>query len=554
MLMLACLLATTAARAAAAPDSIEDLQNLAQAGAVHLALSRIEMLQPSDTVAPSWTEWERLRLQLLVRLGRNDEVLQRAGVLPSHLPAATRAELHVIAAGAALVLGRTAVAREHAGRALWTPGLAATTRRELRLLVIRSHVREFRADDAYRSMLRFEQDYRPLEAATATMFVDALLDLGLVREAVNWLGLLGERSPVKLRLRLHAGVVRPQDAVTQARAALGRSADPAWWRILLEAADRQGHGTLRIEAMEQLLELQESVATTAPDAASGLWESYIVHARAAANTHQLLAGDDAGWLEFAILRHSADPAEARAYLAYLARHGRDPALLRDAQIRLAADYAGAKLPRAGLRMFGSWPGKTGELAVQTRQILGALAEKIGDQPLTLHYWQGLPAPENMPADVWRLRLSALALRGGSAGAAADIARSLAAEQSAIPGAQLPEWIALAQQFADHGLHDAAQALFERMLPHADAGQSRAVLSGMARNNEARSQPPPAADVYLRIALQASSPDAAAAARLQSGLGLARAGLFDDARTQFDWVLKNARDPAQIAMARRELGF
>ena len=39
-----------------------------------------------------------------------------------------------------------------------------------------------------------------------------------------------------------------------------------------------------------------------------------------------------------------------------------------------------------------------------------------------------------------------------------------------------------------------------------------------------------------------------------GLNLARGGLRDDARAQFEWLLKNARNPAQIAVARRELGF
>jgi hypothetical protein len=44
------------------------------------------------------------------------------------------------------------------------------------------------------------------------------------------------------------------------------------------------------------------------------------------------------------------------------------------------------------------------------------------------------------------------------------------------------------------------------------------------------------------------------ARLQAGLNLVRAGLRYDAKAQFEWLLKNASDPAQIAVARRELGF
>jgi len=584
--------AVAAAHAAEAPGSIDATRSLAQAGAVQLALRRIDTLQPPDTAAPLWAVWEGLRLQLLARLERNDEVLQRAGVLPSQVSAPARAGLHATAAHAALALGQTAVARQHAGRALWTPGISAGTLHELRLLVIRSHVRDARADDAYRSMLRFEQDYRPLDGATAAVFVDALLDLGMAREAVVWLNLLDERGPAKLRLRLHTGVITPQDAVTQARAALGRSENTAWWRILLEAAERQNNGALRIAALEQLLEAKALPVAATPDAeAVRLWEIYAGHARTAANTHQLLAGDDAGWLQFAIRRRDTEAAEARAYLAYLARHARDPALQLDAQARLAAEYAAAKLPRTGLRVFGVWSGGVTALAAPTRHTLGALAETAGDHLRALQHWQGLPAADNMPAAVWSLRLSALALRAGRTEVAVNVARPLAAERSAIPAVQLPEWLSLAQQFTDHGLYDAAQALFERVLVHADPAQARRVLSGIARTHEARGQPLSAADFYLRSALGApkevplggapkevplggapkevplggapkevplggvSATDTAAVeARLLAGFSLARAGLRDDARAQFEWVLKNAGDPVQIAVARRELGF
>lgn len=582
ILLLAGLHAV-ALHAAEALDGLDATRSLAQAGAVQLALRRIDTLQPQDAAARPWVEWENLRLQLLARLDRNDELLQRAGVLPSVVPVGARSGLHATAAQAALALGRTAVARDHALRALWGPGLGAGTLRELRLLVIRSYVRDAspkgtsfgappggtsfgaRSDDAYRSMLRFEQDYRPLDAATASIFVDALLDLNQAREAVAWLSLLDERGPAKLRLRLHTGVVTPQDAVTRARAALGRSEDPAWWRILLEVADRQHNAALRVTALEQLLETKAGAVAETPDAdAARLWETYLSHARASANSHQLLAGDDANWLEFALRRRAAEPAEARAYLAYLARNAHDAKVQQSAQIRLAVDFAESKLPRAGLRVFGAWPADAATLATATRHTLGALAESAGDPARALQYRQGLPAPENMPAAVWSLRLSALALRAGRADAAAAIAQPLAMERSVVPAVQLPEWIALAQQFTDHGLHDAAQALFERMLPYADAAQARRVLSGIARTYEARDQPLLAADFYLRSALGAPKEvplggapvtDAAAIeARLLAGFSLARAGLRDDAKAQFEWLLKNASDPAQIAIARRELGF
>jgi hypothetical protein len=223
----------------------------------------------------------------------------------------------------------------------------------------------------------------------------------------------------------------------------------------------------------------------------------------------------------------------------------------------------ARLPRTALRLFGAWPGDPAALIADTRHALAGLAENFGDHERAWQYRQGLPAPEGMPAAVWDLRQAALALRAGRSDAAMGIARRLAAGNAPIPQAQVAEWIALAGQFADHGQYDGAQALFERVLPHADAAQARAVLAGIARGYEARNQPLLAADYYLRAALRAPkevplggapATQAAAEARLLAGLSLVRAGLREDARAPVEWLLKNARDPAHIAVARRELGF
>ena len=119
--------------------------------------------------------------------------------------------------------------------------------------------------------------------------------------------------------------------------------------LQLEAADRQNYGALRITALEQLLETRGTPGAEGADAAAvRLWEAYASHARATANSHQLLAGDDTSWQEFAIRRRAAEPAEARAYLAYLARFARDPKTQQSAQVRLAADFCRIKITARGV--------------------------------------------------------------------------------------------------------------------------------------------------------------------------------------------------------------
>ena len=553
------LIAMMAVSAAHAADEIAATRSLAEAGAIQLALQRVDMLQPASVTAPfpksaspvaNWADWERLRLQLLVSRGENDRLLQRVAAMPAGVEAAVAADFHAVGARSALTLGRGAAARDQAGRALWTAGTDATRLKELRLLVIRSLVMDGQADDAYRSMLRFQQDYRPLDAATATQFVDGLLQLKRVQEAVPWLGLLDERGPTKLRLRLHTGLLSPADAVTQARAGIARSEDPAWWRVLLDAAEKQPAPLLKIETLEQLLDRPEATAADA----SRLWEAYVVYARSAVNTHQLLAGDELSWMDFAQKRKEAEPVVARAYFAYLSREGRSESLRRSAQAQLVSSLMAARLPRMALQLFDAWPADPATLSADTRYQLGGAAEALQQHMRALQYRQGLPAPDGTAAAVWDLRMAGLALRAARGDVVSAITRQLAAASTPIPPAQLPEWIALAVQLGDHGMSAETQLLAGRIAPQADAAQARLLLSATARALESGSQPLLAAEYQLRLAASAAQPDAAADYRLRAGFNLARGGLRDDARVQFEWVLKNARDPAQIAVARRELGF
>lgn len=544
-----CLLPCAALHAAELPDSLGVTQSLAQAGAVRLALQRVETLQPPPG-APHWGDWERLRLQLLGSAGLHEQLLQRITALPPGADARLAADLRATAAQAALGLGRGAAARDLAQRALWAPGVAAVRVRELRLLVIRSLLLDRQAEDAYRSMLRFQQDYAPLDVATATDFVDGLLDVGLVKEAVNWLGLLDERGATKLRLRLQTGLVKPSDAVNLARVAITGSDFPGWRRVLLEAAERQQNAALRIEALEQLL----NVAPEAVHDARTLWQAYAAYARGAANAHQLLVGDDAQWLEFAQRRLEAEAPVARAYFAYLARAAGAEAIRTAAQTQLVASLAASRLQRAALRLFGVWPDAPALPALDARYLLGALAEDAGDEDRALRYRQGLPAPQGIPPAVWELRLAATALRAGRTDVANTVLKALLTSATAPPAPQVPEWLALATQLAAHGQADSARAVFGHLLPHADAVQTRAALIGLARSHEALNQPLLAAEHYLRAALRTPDGEAAAQARLLAGFNLVRAGLREDARAQFEWLVKYARDPAQQAAARRELGL
>src|SRR5262245_9900014 len=206
------LLLLIALGASPGAPALETARELAASGATRLALARVEQLQPRDSAAPRWGEWEALRLNLLVRLKQNEEALRRVAALPAKLPVADLRRCLLEGARAAIASGRAAEARGYAARLLWQLEATPAEAREARLLAIESQVLEQQGDAAFRSMLRFEQDYRPLDPAIVERFVEALLDLKQDRQAVNWLARLSEASPQRLRLQLRTGIVRPQAA------------------------------------------------------------------------------------------------------------------------------------------------------------------------------------------------------------------------------------------------------------------------------------------------------------------------------------------------------
>jgi hypothetical protein len=62
-------LLSASAHAATAEDPLA-VRAMINAGAVELALTRIEALQPRDTAAAQWADWEGLRCEALARLKR----------------------------------------------------------------------------------------------------------------------------------------------------------------------------------------------------------------------------------------------------------------------------------------------------------------------------------------------------------------------------------------------------------------------------------------------------------------------------------------------------
>ena len=553
MRILFALICLAFAGAASALDTARDL---AASGAPRLALARAEQLQPNDPGAARWAEWEVLRLGLLVELGRNDEALKRAAELPANLPQPALRQCLLAAARAAVAAGQGAAVRAYAARLLWQLESPADEARTARLLVIESYLAEQQGDTAFRAMLRFDQDYRPLDRATAERFVGALLAAGMEKEAINWLAGLDDASALKLQLRLRTGLMAPDAAVAQARAQIARGGAPEYWQVLAAAAVKQGDGVLRVEALERLFRAAGDDGTQRRQAQSaGLWQAYSLAAQAAANQNGLLVGDDNAWLDFAARRLGASPPQSRALFAHLSRNGAARETRLNAQLQLVFSLYQSGLDHTALDLFGEERAAPETLDPQARHLLGSMAESRNAPALAVRFWQGLAAPPGVGPEEWQVRLAVMQWRSGMPSAALDTMRALSKPAKALPEPTAGRAAALAREMLDAGKPGPAEELYTVLLPLAGRGHARDILFALGGIAESSARHALAADYFLRAALtdESRATDALALqARLAAALALARAGYREDARAQFQWLLKHSKDPAQLETARREL--
>jgi len=540
------------------PDAIEITQRFADSGAPQIALSRIEHLQAAAPSAPRWGDWEQLRCVLMYRLNRYQELAQRVAALPPNAAEKVVRACLPQGARAAIAISQGAAARDFLARLIWRHELPVDEMRQARLLVIESYLAEDKPQDAFALMLRYQQDYKPVDRDTAARFVDALLAVGMEKEAVNWFSQLDDASPVKLLLRLETRLITPDAAIAQARAALAKnSGAAAYWIVLQHAAALQKDSVLYVEAFENLLQLAGDKSPERLAAMAGeLWKSYIAAAQAVANQNQLLLGDDASWADYASRRASTSPTISRAFFAYLAQQSKVRDTRQSAQLQLVFSLQGSKLVLTAIRLFDDAARlPVAQLDPQARYLLGGLAVDNNQPVAAARYWQGLNAPPTLEPDEWRIRLAQVLVRAGAAGPGADALRALIAGKKTLPTDIMERAVLSVQELQDTGFYKSADELYRALLPLADTRTRREILFGLGRIAETFNDFQSAADYFLEAALllDARAIDAFAInARIAAASNLGRAGLKDDARTQFDWLRKNVKDPEKLELIRREM--
>lgn len=545
------------AHAQGVPDAFEITQRYADQNAPQLALARVEQMQPAAMNAPRWADWEQLRCALLSRLSRHQQLMKRVAALPPGAPDKVVRACLLQGARAALANGQGVIARDFLARLIWRRDLAAEEMRHARLLVIETYLADDQPQDAYTLMLRYQQDYKPVDRDTAARFVDALLAAGMDKEAVNWFSQLDEASPLKLLMRLKTNLIAPDAAIAQARGALAKSNNVAYWIVLQHAAALQKNSMLHVEALENLLQLAgDKPAERLTAIAAELWKSYAAAAQEVANQNQLLVGEDAGWADFAARRSAASPLAGRVLFAYLTQQSKVRATRQSAQLQLAFSLQSAKLSLTAIRLFDDATRFPVTLIdPQARFLLGGMAAENNQHAAAARYWQGLATPATLEPDEWRIRLAPVLVRAGIAEPGADVLRALLAGKKTLPADVVQRAVAMVQELQDTGFFKSADELYRALLPLAAPRERREILFALARIAETFNDFQNAADYFMEAALllDARAPDTFAVnARIAAAANLGRAGLKDDARAQFDWLRKNVKDAEKLEVIRREM--
>ena len=540
------------------PGDFELAQRCADSGAWKAALARVEAQQPVTVSAPGWADWERLRCNLMFRLIQPDALAKRITEISSGAPPATIRFCLLQGARAAIVAAQGQAAREFLSRLFWRHDVPAEELRQARMLVIDAYLTDDRTREAYLLMLRYQQDYKPLDRDMAARFVEGLLAAGMDKEAVNWMAQLDDAGPVKLLLRLQTGLLTPDAAVEQARAAIvKRNAAPAYWDVMQFAATAQRNTLLRAEALEHRLHLAPDKATGAAAAlAEDLWRTYALAAQELANQEKLLVGDDSAWSDFGARRAAANATAGRAFFAFLALNSKVPATRANAQLQLVYSLQSSKLSMTALRLFADASRfQVKDIDTQARYLLGAMAAENNRQELAARYWSGLDAPPQLDADEWSLRLAQSLAAAGMAPASVDLLRAMLTGKKTLPVAQIRRAMAVVVEIQEAGQLKSADNLYRVLLPLAAGRERRELLHAMGRGAEIAADYARAGDHFLEAALTLDQPvpDALAVnARLSAGTNFARAGFKVDARSQFDWLLNNIKDVETLEKIRREL--
>ena len=548
---------------------LQEIDLLTAAGAPELALKVLGRSQPEYSSDPDgWRRHEQLRVDILRRSGQWDELAQRLGELPESLSLADARWTGTARAQALLELQEYAAALELARSLIWNPAPVADV--ELlawRRILIRAFRGLHELEAARTAIRRFQQDYADDSSEWLLERSRLALRVGEPGEAVALLAdASGNAAEVlKIIADFRSGAQSAAASIERA-VKIGVDKDIVdevrreAWAFAAEAAGSINNRTARIAALERGLVLPAgSKPTLAALDADLLWDDYIALGTELGNELQLIVGDDEAWFLAASNRYDDQPIHARALFAVVAMkayrsHQAEVAHWQFAEL-LDKVPSGDKLMEALYLDSRRFDGPADVPALVRYLLLEHVLAKP-DIPLASQLLHGLeePPPETTSFD-WHLRRARVLLLGGNIDAGIEALTRLfeTADSETFQRDKVLQVVFDLQTLEQH--KDALRFFGKLAELEPDGQRQRELWYWRADSLAALERHVEAARAYLRSALlldRFAADPWAQTSRFQAANELMAAGLYDDARRQYQTLLNSTRDQGRKAVIRNRL--
>lgn len=324
---------------------LEDAQVLLNAGAPELAL---KFLPPSSSNEdPSrWIKEELLRWEAWSQLGNNSAILESRlqSTLLASLDDAQKAQAYRFLAHANTPNNPLAaneyflLSQQH--------GLPLQRQKEARLRIIDNLQKANRYEDAYRSLLRYQQDFGQIPKAELNRALIFFMKSGQDKYVLSWLDQLPSDSPLKQLIDFRLGKISADQVMSQLPDSK-QNPDEQLLFLMQEMALQLGHHTL------QLWVLEKQVANTQLQDATILAEEYEKLAKESGNRENLVLGDDEAWSRYAVSIQTAKPVESRAIQFYLARNAQSDTVKEQSMLNFLNQASTNNIDKAALALIAN---------------------------------------------------------------------------------------------------------------------------------------------------------------------------------------------------------
>ena len=554
---------------------IQEIQSIAQSGAVSLALQSIdEQQQILDTKndLSTWLKWERERISIY-QLGQRWQALQqRIADYESDLPDDFYFWAKQQQIDALLILKQGQQARQILQGLIWSENDAKEKWLPIwQKRIIKSYLVDNETGDALLAAQRYYQDYRSNEIEDRLLRARILLVNKREDEVVELLAndtKHPEGGMLYLLAQLRSGERPPrkvyQSALRQMR---GKWADKKLkymlWAVAAESAKRSGDQPSSANALEFVLAGHKNIELPGglfDFSADTLWNTYVDYALYLGNKAQFLIGDDQQWLNAAVKAQKKEPVKARSLYAMVMLKGQNnETRLRAAKGFLNLMHKRKRGAQLVMRLFlkSNYFKKMKSIPAPIRYDLVNIALSRSNIELASNLMTTIKiAPDGVDSYQWQLRRARIFVLGGKPEEGSETLINVLKSNATLTKEQLEKFLQVVFDLQTAKAHEYSYQVFSAVLPKIDdKNVQREIYYWMADSKKAQQDYAAAARLYLRSALHGENNGLdpwGQTARYQVAEMLAKAELLQDAHTIFEHLLRVTKEPARRAVLKHEL--